>query len=373
MGVFYLVWFPDNSHQKAIIKYAIFVPMKKVDYIIVGCGLAGIAFCEQLRAHNQSFLVFEDASQHSSSVAVGLYNPVVLKRFTEVWKAKELLELALPKYQILEQLLNATLDYKHPVYRRFSSIEEQNQWFLASDKPKLADYLSTNILKNSSTEIHAPYGFGEVLHSGRIDTAELIKRYRRHLIEQELLIEESFSYDDLIIKNDSILYKEIESKNVIFAEGFGVLKNPYFKTLPLRVAKGEIITIKAPKLKIDFILKASVFIVPLNDNLYAVGATYNWEDKTNVSTDKAKQELLNKLKTIISCEFEVVDHVAGIRPTVKDRRPLVGRHSKCKNVYVLNGLGTRGVMIAPYVANALYNFIEKQMPLDKEIDINRFI
>ena len=67
-----------------------------------------------------------------------------------------------------------------------------------------------------------------------------------------------------------------------------------------------------------------------------------------------------KLEKLISCSFKVVNQVAGIRPTVKDRRPLVGRHSTYKNMDVLNGLGTRGVMIAPYAAQQLFNHIEKQ-------------
>ena len=64
------------------------------------------------------------------------------------------------------------------------------------------------------------------------------------------------------------------------------------------------------------------------------------------------------LKELISCEFEVVEHLAGIRPTVKDRRPLLGRHYSEKNIYILNGFGTRGVLFAPYVSDKLYDFIE---------------
>ena len=346
--------------------------MEQVDYIIVGCGLAGIAFCEQLKAHNKSFLVYEDASQHSSSVAVGLYNPVVLKRFTEVWKAKELLNRALPRYKALEKLLKIKLDHKLQVYRKFSSIEEQNQWFSASDKPSLENYLSNQIVKNSNPKIIAPFGFGVVLQTGRIDTNALVINYRNYLEKISLLKREPFDYSRLVFHNDFIEYKNITAKHIVFAEGFGVVNNPYFKELPLKVAKGELITIKAPELKINFILKSSVFIVPLGNDLYSVGATYNWEDQLNVITKKGRGELENKLETIISCEYEVIDQVAGIRPTVIDRRPLVGRHSKYKNLYVLNGLGTRGVMIAPYVAEQLYNFIELNTPLDKEIDTKRF-
>jgi glycine oxidase len=346
--------------------------MKNVDYIIVGCGLAGISFCEQLRNHKKSFVVFDNTSQHSSSVAVGLYNPVVLKRFTEVWKANELLKNALPKYRLLEELLKVKLDHKIPVYRKFSSVEEQNQWFSASDKPSLENYLSIQMVKNSNPKIKAPYGFGEVLQTGRIDTAKLVGSYRQYLDNHEFLAHESFDYKDLIIKEDVIEYNGIKAKQIVCAEGYGVVNNPFFKELPLQVAKGEIIIINAPELKIDFILKASVFIAPIENDLYSVGATYNWNDKTNVITENGREELENKLKTIISCDYEVIDQVAGIRPTVKDRRPLVGVHLTHKNLFVLNGLGTRGVMIAPYVAEQLYNFIENNIPLDKEIDIKRF-
>ena len=265
--------------------------MKNVDYIIVGCGLAGISFCEQLRNHEKSFLVFDNASQHSSSVAVGLYNPVVLKRFTEVWKANELLQHALPKYKLLEELLKVKLDYKIPVYRKFSSVEEQNQWFSASDKPSLENYLSIHLVKNSNPKIKAPYGFGEVLQTGRVDSAKLVNYYRQYLEDQGFLVHESFDYKDLIIKKDVIEYNGIKAKQIVCAEGFGVVNNPFFKELPLKVAKGEIIIINAPELKIDFILKASVFIAPIENDLYSVGATYNWDDKTNDITENGREEL----------------------------------------------------------------------------------
>ena len=346
--------------------------MNNVDYIIVGCGLAGIAFCEQLREHKKSFLVFEDASQQASKVAVGLYNPVVLRRFTKVWKADEQLKIALPKYKTLENLLNVRLVHKLPIYRKFSSVEEQNQWFTATDKPSLEDYMSANIIKNSNPKIKASYGFGEVLQTGRIDTGKLIIHYRKFLENNNLLIREPFQHRALEIADNFIKYKGITSKYIVFAEGFGMVSNPYFKALPLSSVKGEIITIKAPELKMDFILKSSVFIAPIKADEYAVGATYNWEDKTNAITEEAKHELINKLQGIIMCDFETVDQVAGIRPTVRDRRPLVGRHPKYDNLFVLNGLGTRGVMIAPFVAEQLYNFIENGVSLNKEIDIKRF-
>ena len=79
--------------------------MNNVDYLIIGSGLAGILFAEVLKSQHKTFLIIDDASQQSSVVAGGLYNPVILKRFTEVWKAKEQLDLAIPIYERLENSL----------------------------------------------------------------------------------------------------------------------------------------------------------------------------------------------------------------------------------------------------------------------------
>jgi glycine/D-amino acid oxidase-like deaminating enzyme len=344
----------------------------KVDYIIVGCGLAGILFCEELRAHNKSFVIYDNTSQQSSTIAGGLYNPVILKRFTQVWNAKEQLDLALPMYHKIEQSLNIKLDYKIPIYRLFTSIEEQNNWFEACDKPSLSRFLSTKILHPSNSTIKCDFGYGKVLDTGRIDTATLISSYRKHLENKGQFIKETFNYSEMVFNSTHVTYNKYEAKHIVFAEGFGLTKNPFFNDLPLKPTKGELLTIYAPDLKVEFVLKSSVFLIPLGDDLYIVGATYEWDDLSPRVTANAKEELLTKLNNFLNCDYEVVNQVAGIRPTVKDRRPLVGQHLQYKNMYILNGLGTRGVMIAPYVAKQLFGYIENQMPLDKEIDINRF-
>jgi glycine/D-amino acid oxidase-like deaminating enzyme len=162
------------------------------------------------------------------------------------------------------------------------------------------------------------------------------------------------------------------AKHIVFAEGFGMHQNPYFNELPMDGVKGELLIIKAPKLDIDVIINTSVFILPLGDHLFKVGATYNWIDKTNIPTEDGKRELIDRVKEIITCDFEIISHFAGVRPTVKDRKPLVGTHSEFKNVHILNGLGTRGVMLGPSMAKALYEFVENSIPLAPEINITRF-
>ena len=110
----------------------------------------------------------------------------------------------------------------------------------------------------------------------------------------------------------------------------------------------------------------------MGSDVYRVGATYNRHDKSKIPTREAKDDLLQKLDIFLNCEYQTIDHVTGIRPTVSDKRPLVGRHPEYHNIYVLNGFGSRGVMIAPYAANQLYRHIEHEKSIDPEMDCSRF-
>lgn len=343
-----------------------------LDYLVVGLGLAGISFCEQLERKGKSFKVISDNSQQASMVAGGLYNPVILKRITLAWDAKEQLDLALPFYEELEKKLKVKLDYKIPVLRRFASAEEQNSWFEASDKPDLNYFLDQNMISNANTNLDSPFGYGQVRYTGRIKTKTLLERYTSYLNDKGLLVEETCDFDALEILKNEIIYKDMKARQVVFSEGYGLKKNPFFNYLPLNGTKGELLTIKAPKLKESKVIKSSVFIIPLGDDLYRIGATYKWKDKTNLPTQESREELIEKLKTFLKCDFKVVEHVAGVRPTVADRRPLVGRHPEFNNLYILNGFGSRGVMIAPYASKQLFQFIELGDKLNIEMDISRF-
>lgn len=344
-----------------------------LDYIIVGSGLAGIAFSETLLQHQKSFVIFDNNSQNSSRVAGGLYNPVILKRFSQVWDAKRQLALANQFYAQIEAKLQVQVDFKLPIYRKFFSVEEQNNWFAASDKPTLAPFLSTAIVHKKFNAIDAPFGYGEVLHTGYLETDVFLDNYRDYLKSLKVYEPVAFEYDKLIPESNFVVYKDYQAKKIVFAEGFGMHANPYFKNLPLDGTKGELFIIKAPDLDIDVIINTSIFILPLGNSLFKVGATYNWEDKTDLPTEQGKQELVDRIKELLHCDFEIIEQLAGVRPTVKDRRPLLGTHPSHKNIHILNGLGTRGVMLAPAMALDLFEYIENQKPLDKSVDIQRYI
>ena len=343
-----------------------------IDYLIVGSGLAGISFSELAMQNQKTILVIDNQSQSSSLIAGGLYNPVILKRFSEVWQAQQQLKIVDLFYQKLESKLKIKVDFKIPILRKFFSVEEQNNWFAASDIKMLSPFLSLDLVKTKYPGINSPYDYGEVLQTGYVDTKLLLEAYRKYLLEIKLLLQETFDYQSIQFHDDFIEYKQIKAKQIIFAEGFGLHANPYFNYLPLDGTKGELFIIKAPELNLNVIINTSVFIIPLGNDLFKVGATYNWQDKTSLPSEEGKLELLARLNEILDCEFEIIDHFAGVRPTVRDRKPLVGTHPKFPRLHILNGLGTRGVMLGPSMAIELFDSIENQKPLDKAIDIKRY-
>ena len=137
-------------------------------------------------------------------------------------------------------------------------------------------------------------------------------------------------------------------------------------------SKGEYLIIKAADLKERSMIKSSFFLIPLGNDLYKVGATYNRDQKDNNTTEEARNEICKKLDSLLDCPYTIIDQEAGIRPTIKDRRPLVGKHPVHDRLWMLNGFGSHGVLIGPWASHALYNRIEFGVPLLKEMDLQRF-
>ena len=68
----------------------------------------------------------------------------------------------------------------------------------------------------------------------------------------------------------------------------------------------------------------------------------------------------------------MVQHEAGVRPSSNDRRPILGAHPQQKNIYIFNGLGAKGVMLAPYFAQQLGANITAGKAIDKEASVERY-
>src|SRR5690554_6443465 len=143
---------------------------KKVDYIVVGLGIAGICMCEELRKHGKNFIAVDNGQKGATANSGGVLNPTVLKRFSAVWNISQFYPVAISFYQSLSEKLNFKVLHKTPLLRIFKNVEEQNNWSVASDKNQLQEFLSANFLPNNNPYIVADLGFGEVLGTAQINT-----------------------------------------------------------------------------------------------------------------------------------------------------------------------------------------------------------
>ena len=339
--------------------------------IIVGFGLAGFHYAQQLKKTNNKFLILDKGHKGASRNAAGVFNPTVLKRYTMAWEAIQFLEYAMSVYKKLEVKASQQFFYPHPIHRYFFSPSEQNNWTVAAQSSKLNRFLDPNFNLEPIPGIKLQSGYGVVKQVGRLAINKMLDHFIDDLLPSEL-IEETFDATKLEILSEKVIYKGIEAKQIVFCEGYGLKNNSWFNYLPLIGSKGEYLKIKAPLLSRKNIIKGSVFITPIGEDEFWVGATFNPQDKTILPTDKGKKWLISKLETLLDIPYEVIDHSAQIRPTVMDRRPLLGRHPTHKNLYVFNGLGTRGVMMAPLLSKWLYDFIELKKQLPEAVAINRF-
>ncbi len=342
------------------------------EYLVVGCGIAGLLFCEQLLNADQSFEVIDGHQPSASKVAGGLYNPVVLKRFKAVWEAKTALTEAKLVYKRLEDLLQSKWLYEAIIYRRLSSPSEINNWTTAADEPDLENFLSMQFKPNSNPYLKADFGFGEVTGGGRLDIENLLDAFKKYLLTEGILIQGKLDYQQLTVHEDHVSYYGRTYKHLVCAEGMGIAQNPFFNKLPILANKGEYLKISAPDLKLEAIYKSDIFLIPLGQDQYLVGATYNRFDQNSEPTKEARAIVLKKLEALILCDYEVIGQQAGFRPTVPDRRPIIGTHPLFSRIHLLNGLGSRGLLHGPLMAKILYNSIENQLRIPLEMSVMRY-
>jgi glycine/D-amino acid oxidase-like deaminating enzyme len=162
-----------------------------------------------------------------------------------------------------------------------------------------------------------------------------------------------------------------KAKNIIYCEGANVIKNTLFNYLPVIPNKGELLKINCSSIPKKLISKG-VFILPEKQkNIFTIGSTYDHTDRSYEPTLKAKKYLLSKFNTIGNFKYTILNQEVGFRPTTNDRRPVVGEHPILKNSYILNGLGSKGVMSAPWLADNLIRHIIFNESIESEVDISR--
>ena len=344
-----------------------------IDYLIIGQGIAGSVLSYQLMKLGCSVMVFGRAGLTTSSeVAAGLYNPVTGRKMVKTWLADELFRRIEPTYREMERLSGGQFLHSIPIYRPFIDIAEQNDWQSKQAEPGYGNFISNIFEKPFRPEVvHNPYGGVLLKQSGWLDIPQMLQAWQSYLKEKERFKEEEFLEHQLIVGEAEVKYAGYRAKKIIFCNGNKISESQYWKWVPLRPVKGEVLLVKA-SVELEEIVNRGVFLLPLGKGYYKVGSTYDQRDLSLQVTTAARKDMLERLTALVKMPVEVLDQVAGIRPATKDRRPVVGLHPEHKTLVIFNGLGTKGVSLAPYCAEILADGLLEKNDLQPGINIERF-
>jgi glycine oxidase len=348
---------------------------KKVDFLIVGQGIAGTILAHFLLEAGRSVHIIDDANPNSSTaVAAGLINPVTGRHFVKSWRVEEFLPTAVETYRALEQKFDTKLYHSRNIIRAIFNAGEQNEWLARTTLPgydrfvvEPADAQSFDVFVSSV------YDFIEIGEGAKVDVGQIITLYRDYFKSRECYTQTKFDHNQLKIEADGIEYEGLQAGKIIFAEGAAVKNNPFFNYLPFLGDKGEVLIIKIKDTGFEKILKHKVYIIPTGEpDTYWVGATMQRDFENPSPTTIGYKQLVRKLEKVLTVPFEVIDHQAAVRPTVRDRRPFIGPHPVHEPLFLFNGMGSKGTSLVPFWAKHTVDHLLNGTALDKEINVKKY-
>ena len=347
---------------------------KNGTFLIVGQGIAGTLLAYFLFLKKQPFrIVDRPMPGAASSIAAGIINPITGRRMVKSWRFNQLAAHARITYHDLGQWLGITVLEDKNILRALPDIFTENEWERRSSFPENEPFFCQKADPGPYLgKVKPVRAWGELTGAAKLDMPRLIKYFRKFLNENGLLEEELFDFEKLQTNRNRAIYKGQPFEKIIFCEGAKATHNPFFNYLPHAPSKGELLLVKIKGLNARKMLKNKIYLVPLGKDIFWAGPTNEFIFENEKPTAEKGIYLKNTLSAILDTPFEIVAHHAGIRPTVADKRPLLGQHPEYPPLCIFNGLGTKGASLAPLFAQQMANFLMLDCPLNEEVNIGRF-
>lgn len=347
--------------------------MQTTNFLIIGQGLCGTWLSYELTKAGASCIVIDELIKNSSTnIASGIINPVTGRRMAKTWMVETLLPFAEHAYTEMGKMLGQHLIAATKVIDFFSAPDRRLEFEKRSQM--FAEYLQWPENENHYHPLfNYPFGYGIVSPAYQVDVQAMKQAWRQQLLANNFLLEEKFDAEKLILENDdTVRYKNIKASTIIFCDGIAAYQNPYFKSLPWAFNKGEVLIVDIPDLPQDVLYKKTNTIVPWKDGLFWIGSSYDHNYIDDQPSEKFYRQTEAWLKNFLKLPFTIVDHLAGIRPGTMERRPFVGLHPVHQQVGIFNGMGSKGVSLAPYFSQQLVAHLLNQHPILPEVDVKNF-
>ena len=331
-----------------------------IDFLIVGHGLAGATLAQFLLRRGQRVVVLDKKLPHAASkVAAGLINPLIGPKFNLPAHIDNCLAENLRFFRPLEEEAGQSLYGEFLLYRIFVSGKQRDQWINKAQDPAFREY-ARSIEPREACEklgLEAPMGAGTHL-ANRLDFPLFLQ-----LSEDKL--RQSGCWQDGVFEESDWR----EAKKIVFCEGYRVLQNPWFGHLPFAPAQGEILLLENV---LSIAASNGTWIVPEKNDRCLAGATWKHDDLESGPTDDGKNRIIEELSFLQNSVSGIIEHRSGVRPSTRDRSPIMGKHQENEKMFLFNGFGSRGATTVPFYAKHMLNFMINEVPLPKEADLKRF-
>jgi len=344
----------------------------QVEYLVIGQGICGTFLSWELQKNNQSFVVIDESKPLTASKAAsGIINPVTGRRIVKTWMIDELMPLAWEAYQSFGASIGISCISQQPIIDFFTTPQMRLAFLDRFEKDQ--QYLSLPQHENDWLPfMNYDFGYGIIQPAYLIDIRLLLSAQRKKLVLENNLREQRFDAAQLVIKENSVAYKDISAAKIIFCDGIAGYNNPFFPNLPYGLNKGEVILVEIPGFPATHIVKKGYSLVPWSPGVFWLGSTYLWEFDNDQPTKGFHQFAENWLQQTIKMPFKILDHWASVRPATLERKPFVGMHPADKKLCILNGMGTKGCSLAPFFAKQLVNHFLNAEPIAPDADVQRF-
>lgn len=344
--------------------------MEKIDFLVVGQGIAGTTLSYNiLNRHKTCHVVSDDISISSSYISAGVINPVTGRRIVKSWMIDELLESARKTYQGFAELLGENFVTSREITKLLSDVDEENLWLRKMDE--LPDFLAFDDDSEKYRQYFKDFrSVGKIKNALVVDIKKLLVKWEQFLQSRNLLIKVRIRPEELVSESEGIRFGGNLYNYVIFADGHSGISGYFFDFLPYKNAKGEVLHIRSGEYNLQEMIKGTSGLIPEGDT-YWVGSNYEWDSKTELPSKPNYDRILKRFQQMTDISFEFVSHSAGMRACSEDRRPYLGRHPEHSRFWIMNGLGTKGMSLAPYFSIHLLDHILLNAPLMHEVNIAR--
>lgn len=341
-------------------------------FLIIGQGLAGTALAWHLQDRGAGVLVVDrNAATTSSKVAAGLVTPVTGMRLNTSWRYETLYPEAADFYRRQETRLGACFYHDVPVVRLLRDEKAAALW----EKRRLQDDIRPWVAEGPSPLVNpevfdAPHGGFQQRQCGWLNAAAWLEASRIYFQSQGRWEAGEVTEQDLVCEKNAVTWQGRRFDAAIFCTGWEAARHPWFHWVPFHSARGSVLTLQADTQGERRIINRGCWLLPRQDGTLRAGPTYELDfDSPDQPAAEALAGLEKKLRALLKTEFLISGSQTGVRPIIKGRQVLMGRHPARPRIAFLNGLGSKGVLRAPWAARQLAGHLLEASPLEPALDL----